>query len=123
MINFDHLDIPLCVCVRSQGQLVVRIEAGVERIDVGQRHVVQRHVADQLPQEVTVQRRGVTCRGHQDVFKGELFQGGFGVMDVADLKPTRKVLIRAGQIDRHRLRKINVLSAEAQVGVHPVMGQ
>src|SRR5690606_13097503 len=78
---------------------VVGLEDDLERLDIRQRQIIQRHVADQLPQEVAMQRRRVTGRDGADIAKPEKFRGTFaGLADIAQRQLLRQVLIGTGQL-------------------------
>jgi len=97
---------------------VVGLEDHLERLDVGQRQVVQRHVADQLPQVVALQRRCIAGGHRVDVAETEEFGGVLaGQADIAGLELARQVLVGAGQLDGQRFMLVVIAQAEAQPGV------
>ena len=103
---------------------VVGLEDDLERLDVGQRQVVQRHVGDQLPQVVAVQRRRIARRHRADIAEAEELRGVLaGQADVARLELARQALVGAGQLDRQGLLRIAVARAEAQPGFQAVAEQ
>lgn len=67
---------------------VVGFEDHLERVDVGQRQVVERHVADQFPEEIAVQRRRVARRRRGDIAETEELRRAFaGDADIAQAQP------------------------------------
>ncbi|MCY1532222.1 hypothetical protein D9M68_674820 [compost metagenome] len=103
---------------------VVGLEDGLERLDVVQRQVVQRHVADQLPEKIATQRRGVAGRHRADIAEREKLRGAFaGLADIAQRQPLRQVLVGAGQLDGQGFLRLVAARGEAQVGLQAVVEQ
>lgn len=65
---------------------VVGFENQLQRIDVSQGQIVERHVADQLPEEVPIERRRKTWRDRRDVAKTQEPRRQLaGLIDVTEL--------------------------------------
>ena len=114
---FADLLLMLVVVARQ----VVGFEDHLERLDVGQRQVVERHVADQLPEKVAVQWRRVAGGDWADVAKGQELRRVFaGQADVTQTKLARQVLVGASKLDGQRLVLVEIAQAEAKVCLQPI---
>ena len=108
----------------GEGAEVVGEQRHLQRVDFGQRLIVQRQVGDQLPVQSGVQRRRHRRADPPDVAKARIFRrraGGRG--DVAGPELFGQIAVGTGQRDGHRLgRRHHALIAgvdEGQIVFHP----
>ena len=94
---------------------VVGFEDHFERVDIGQRQVVERHVADQFPQEILVQGRCKTGGRHTDIAEGDKVRCLLaGLVDVTDLQVPWQIVVGTGQLDRQCFLRMAVPMADRQ---------